>query len=198
MDIDTEYPKKGSVKITLGLEKSEEFCLYLRNPEWSRKTSVCVNGQSTAVNSGYIKLDNKWNDGDTIVLDLDMRARVICAPSDPKDVIIVDINWKYDYVTPRVVYESDDAKYHIALQRGPIVLARDARLGENVDTPVDILFDSEGTAELIPANSADFDTVEEYRVKQKDGSTFSVIDYSSAGKTWNEQSKYCCWFNTKK
>ena len=98
---------------------------------------------------------------------------------------------------PVVVEESPDAKFHIAIRRGPLVLARDARLGENVDEPVDIKYDRDGVVELEPISAVGFDTIVAYRVPQCHGDSFKVTDYSSAGKTWNADSKYACWLPTR-
>ena len=35
-------------------------------------------------------------------------------------------------------------------------------------------------------------------VIQQDGTSFPVVDYASAGKTWTEESKMCAWMKTEK
>ena len=195
---DTEYPTDGRVAIKLGLEKSEEFTVSLRIPEWSLANAVSVNGEKYDVTPGYTKLTRVWNDGDEIVLELDMRTRVIHAPRCEHDVLMTAKVWDLDIIYPTVFNESPDAKFHIALRRGPIILARDARLGEDVDAPVDIKYDRDGYVDVKESNTAKFDTVVEYKIPQVNGSEFTVVDYSSAGKTWREDSKYGCWLPTRK
>jgi DUF1680 family protein len=35
---ETDYPKSGNIKITVSVSEQEEFCLMLRNPQWSKTT----------------------------------------------------------------------------------------------------------------------------------------------------------------
>ncbi len=201
LDFSTDYPRDGKIGIAVSPEQEETFTVSLRIPAWSRKTFVTVNGEKTELetiaNAYYYGITRKWAKGDKIILELDMRARVIHPVPNPVDIIFTAIQWQYQYTVPRIVHESPEAKYHIAIERGPIVLARDARLDGTVDEAVDIAYDADGFVELAPSNKAKFDTVVEYAVPQNNGKTFTVIDYSSAGKTWREDSKYACWLPTK-
>ncbi len=196
LKINTLYPAEGRVEITLNLEKSEAFELNLRVPLWSEKTALSVCGEAVKVKKGYNTVAREWSNGDKIILDLDMRTKVILPPSNPSDVIHVDLGeeWK---VIPRTVTETPEAKLHIALRRGPLVLARDARLDGTVDEAVHIKYDKDGVVELSPSHSAKFPTLVEFKVPTTEGGEFTVIDYSSAGKTWREDSKYACWLPTE-
>ncbi len=194
---ETDYPVDGKVKMTLSLDESEAFSLLLRIPKWSRKTALRVNGEVFEVTQGYTELRRLWQNGDVIELSLEMVARVLDAPVDPRDVLVTKHVWKYDISLPIVVEASPDAGDHIAIERGPLVLARDARLKEDVDAPVCILFDENGIVELAPSGKADFYCQAEYSVPQRDGTSFTVIDYASAGKTFDESSRYGCWMPTK-
>ncbi len=197
LKLDTEYPAGGRVDITLGLDEAENFELALRIPAWSEHTELYINGESVDATSGYTRIERVWSDGDRISLSLDMRARVIHAPRFGRDIIFNNVVWREDYMPPVVVEEAPDAKFHIAIRRGPLVLARDARLGENVDEPVDIKYDRDGVVELEPITEVGFDTIVAYRVPQCHADSFKVTDYSSAGKTWNDESKYACWLPTR-
>lgn len=198
LKVNTLYPAKGRVEITLNLEKTETFDLTLRVPSWSEQTALSVCGETSDVNVGYNTISREWKNGDKIVLDLDMRTKVILPPSNPVDIIHVDLNHETMDVIPREVRETPEAKHHVALRRGPVILARDARLGENVDEAVRIKYDENGVVELKESNFAKFPTIVEFKVPTVDGGEFTVIDYSSAGKTWREDSKYGCWLPTKK
>ena len=198
LKVDTLYPAEGRIEITLDLEKKEAFDLTLRVPSWSEQTALSVCGETSDVNVGYNTISRGWKNGDKIVLNLDMRAKVILPPSNPTDVLHVDLNFETMDVIPKKVTATPEAKYHIALRRGPLVLARDARLGENVDEAVHIKHDENGVVELKQSDSAKFPTIVEFKVPTVDGGEFTVIDYSSAGKTWREDSKYGCWLPTKK
>jgi len=70
----TDYPRTGKVVIVIEPEKTKEFTLKLRIPNWSENTAVKLNG--TAIDStipgSYLALRRQWQKGDTIELDLDM------------------------------------------------------------------------------------------------------------------------------
>lgn len=173
---DTEYPLDGTISVKVNPEKPEKFSVNLRVPAWSKKTTLKINGKKVNVNTGYTQLCREWSKGDEIVLTLDMRVRIVDALDDADDC---------------------NAKYHKALVRGPIVLARDARLGEEVDGVVDFATKG-GYAVVKPSDKANFYRNLEFAVKQKDGSYIHVVDYMSAGKTWDRNSLMTAWMPTKK
>jgi len=136
---ETSYPVYGDVKITLKLEKSENFKLSFRNPAWSKSTKLSVNGEAVAVTEGKITIDREWNNEDVIELVLDMRTRAMSpTPYGSRILMTKPVVKKYFYVLPLYDVEDPMAKNHIALLRGPLVLAQDNRLGYNVDDAVEI------------------------------------------------------------
>lgn len=173
---DTEYPLDGKISIKVYPEKTENFSVSVRIPAWSKKTSLKVNGKSIKANTGYTEIVREWNTGDEITLELDMRVRIVDALADSDD---------------------KNAVYHKALVRGPVVLARDARLGEKIDSVVD--FATKGEYAVVkPSDTAEFPCNMEFAVKQKNGSYIHVVDYMSAGKTWDRASLTTAWMPTKK
>jgi len=103
---DTEYPADGKVKINILCEKKEAFTLKLRIPEWSRDTSVLLNGiQYDARNGIYLELLKEWGN-DVIEISFDMSA----------------------------YYLTQDG--FVSIKRGPIVMARDEAFGEDITIPV--------------------------------------------------------------
>lgn len=74
---ETDYPRDGRVRITLGLDAPAAFRISLRIPAWSGNTSVKVNGE--AVNDvapgAYLPLEREWRNGDSIEINLDMALR---------------------------------------------------------------------------------------------------------------------------
>jgi hypothetical protein len=114
---ETRYPWDGLVKMTIHPDTSAQFTIDVRIPGWARDQAVPgdlykfidhpneavtlkVNGQEVAVQleKGYASLDRKWNDGDTIELNLPMPVRRVAANESVK---------------------ADRGR--VALQRGPIV-----------------------------------------------------------------------------
>ena len=196
----TDYPANGKIVMTVGLHNEESFAISVRIPEWSSCHTLLVNGESVNVVKGYTVIERAWENGDVIELDLDMRTKAIKPIPNPRDILMTYIPYiqKTDvsggeYAVPRVVVESPYAKHHIALRRGPLVLARDARFGGDIEAGVQVLYDDEGVVAVKPSGTAGFDRIVELEVPLVNGGSFKVIDYSSAGKTWDEDSKCACW-----
>ena len=195
----TNYPVDGNVKITLNLDKNESFEVLVRNPLWSKTTKVKVNGKEYAVNEGYIPIVREWADGDVIELDIDMRTKALYPIPYGNQVILTKLVWGLDYVVP--VYDEEDpiAKNHIALRRGPIMLAQENRLGYSVDTPISIKVNADGYVDVtFPEKEiAPYEHILEVCVPLDDGTQMHVTDYASAGKRWNDESKMAVWMLTK-
>lgn len=76
---DTDYPVSNSVLITVKTSDAATTTLFLRIPEWSRQTTVEVNGDPVKqVEPGtYLPVDRQWRAGDTIALKFDFRVRAL-------------------------------------------------------------------------------------------------------------------------
>jgi hypothetical protein len=75
----THYPFQSSVNFIVNTAKAVTFPVYLRVPAWCLKATVSVNGKNILVDAtpdGYIKLSNKWKNGDRIILELPMHIQV--------------------------------------------------------------------------------------------------------------------------
>ncbi|MGX9901028.1 hypothetical protein ACW0JT_16365 [Arthrobacter sp. SA17] len=73
----TEYPRHGKMEIIVGAPGAVAFTLSVRIPSWSRPMAT-LNGQpleTTDVRDGYLSLARTWNDGDTLILDLNLAPR---------------------------------------------------------------------------------------------------------------------------
>ena len=196
---DTEYPVSGNVHITVELEKPETFCIDVRIPEWSRQTDLWVNGSRQQAETGYVHLNREWTNGDTIQIGLDMRTECIHPIPYGHQILMNKVVWKINYMVPTYDEEDPLAKHHIALRRGPIVLAQDNRLGYSVDTPVTVKEDAQGYAEVTLADEkkAPYRNILEAEVFLENGEKMRVTDYASAGKLWTEESKMAAWMLTK-
>ena len=96
------------------------------------------------------------------------------------DVILLDID-----MNPRVI---DSGADYFAVMYGPLVLARDARISK-VGEPVKM---KNLTAEIKKIDSGSINCRCLFDVKVGD-SSFKMMDYASAGKTWNEASAFEAW-----
>ena len=184
IDIQTEYPKNGEIKIKIEPEREEEFDILLRNPSWSKTTALSINGVDSSINDGYIHIRRLWNKNDIIELKLDMRTEAI---------------YPMTYGAQMLMNEPIPEQNHIALRRGPLILAQENRLGYNVDDPVSIIVNDEGyvDVEMPIKDIAPYKHIIEVRVPLINGNSMTVTDYASAGKLWTEESKMAAWMLTE-
>lgn len=189
----TEYPKSDKIKIKIGLDKNERFALFLRNPAWSKTTGVLLNGTELPVTDGYTVIDREFSDGDEIELLLDMRTVLIRPTPYGTQSIMTNVIWDENRVESEVDVEDPMAKRHLALRRGPLMLAQDERLGYSVADPISVLTDEENYASATVADSAPYPNIVTMSVELKDGERITLTDYASAGKLWNNGKKIAVW-----
>jgi DUF1680 family protein len=104
LTIATEYPRNGAIKIILDAEKPEAFGINIRIPAWSKSTTIKVNGENIDnTNAGsFATINRTWKRGDEISINFDLNPRLQKTGTNPT---------------------------YVALMRGPILFARDTRLG---------------------------------------------------------------------
>ncbi|HVU58645.1 MAG TPA: beta-L-arabinofuranosidase domain-containing protein [Puia sp.] len=175
----TDYPSGNTTSIRLDMARSEEFTISIRIPAWSSRAQLTVNGQPVKdLQPGTLAtIRRKWSAGDEITLKNDMRGRIITLGNSP--------SWK-------------------AIMRGPVVLARDQRLGgANVDDVITPVTDPDGYFPLEPVNDQNKDMWMVFkgtfqRDSENAGETtkepLQLCDYASAGKTYDEKSWFRVWF----
>ncbi len=175
----TDYPASGNITLKLTLPKTESFALRVRIPAWSAQSSLTVNGQAipNLISGEYATIERVWQTGDQINLSLDMRGRIV-RMGEPAS---------------------------IAILRGPLVLARDARSGEpDINESISPLVDKQGFIVLEPVSTpqkgmwlqvkAPF-SYESYKESEATLPTKSLVlcDYASAGNTYDVASHFRVW-----
>jgi DUF1680 family protein len=114
LEMSTNYPWDGAIKIKLSADTPVRSTLRLRIPGWCKSYTIKIGGQEIipSIDHGYACIDRVWQDGDSIELDLAMPVeRVVAHPSVTAD------------------------RGKIALQRGPLVYCiEDADNPAGVDT----------------------------------------------------------------
>ena len=195
ISMETVYPVAGKVRIIINLKNPESFDLMLRIPQWSKKAKLVINGVETRVDSGYAKLTRKWSDKDCVELELDMTTIAVRPVSYGHQVLMNKVVWGANYIIPTYDEEDPLAKHHLALQRGPVVLAQENRLGYSVDKPVSISVNADDTvdAEFPEQEIAPYRHLLELEIPLTNGEKMHVTDYASAGKLWTEESKMAAW-----
>ncbi len=174
----TDYPRSGIIEMAVDLQKPEDMEIDIRIPGWSKNTKLSVNG--IAVNDlqpgQYAKIKRTWKIGDKITLKLDMRGRLVETRTNTRS---------------------------IAILRGPIVLARDARFeGTGIAAVLKPVADKEGYMTLTPISNQTSDDIlmlfkadfipESYTENPKGPVSITLCDYASAGNG-HENSFYKVW-----
>jgi DUF1680 family protein len=105
VEVDTEYPWDGKVRVRVVSTPDEEWTLSLRVPAWA--TGATLTGVDRVEPGTYAQLRRSWKPGDEVELDLPMPVR-------------------FTYADPRI----DAVRDCVAIERGPIVYAVE---GSDVD-----------------------------------------------------------------
>lgn len=178
LEIETEYPKDGAISLTVATNEENPFTIALRIPGWSRRTVLAVNGQLQSATPGtYRELRRVWHSGDRIDLYLDMRTEILTPPEEP--------------------LPDENSRYHVALRRGPLILARDSRLPGDIRTPVHLKETEQGYADVRLTDAPDFPVNFSFAAKQTDGTDLPLVDYASAGRTFDADSLVSAWMPTR-
>lgn len=194
-EVQTAYPKSGKIDITLHLQKKHSFEIKFRIPQWADTVHMYLNGVPCQVTKGYTAITREWEDGDQVELVFEMPVRILRPVSYGHQVLMNKVVWGANYMVPTYDEEDPMAKHHFALQRGPLVLAQENRLGYSVDVPVNIREGEKGCAIVREpeVKQAPYENILELAVLLDNGEEMHVTDYASAGKGWNEESKMAAW-----
>ena len=171
----TTYPETSEIEITINPEKSEIFTLSLRIPEWSKQTSITVNGNPVdRIHSGsYFQINREWKKGDQVILNLDMNGRSIILNG------------------------------YQAILRGPVLLARDSRFNDGFVDETAVVQNKTNIVELLPsaekpehiwmAFTAPLVLGTDLEGDFRNPRQIHFCDFASAGNTWSPDSRYRIW-----
>ena len=106
LSMDTEYPWRGQITLTIDQANGAAWQLRLRKPGWCEDFAVRINGQpveAPRIEAGYLVFERAWQPGDVIALDLALEPFLVEAH-------------------PRV----DAVRDSLAIQSGPVVYCVEA------------------------------------------------------------------------
>lgn len=191
----TDYPVNGKISIVVDVAQKESFELLIRIPAWSKQNRLTVNREAWKSETGYVSIEREWASGDCVEIELDMRTEAIYPIPYGHQILMNKVIWGANYMIATYDEEDPIAKNHLALRRGPIILAQENRLGYSVDEPVDIQVEQDGYVLVtVPETEiAPYEHMLELEVPLTDGAKMHVTDYASAGKLWTEESKMAAW-----
>jgi uncharacterized protein len=80
LEVQTEYPWDGLVRVEVAETPGADWTLSLRVPEWAEGARIAVNGDDHSVAAGsYARVRRSWRPGDTVELSLPMEVRLVRA-----------------------------------------------------------------------------------------------------------------------
>jgi len=107
LQVETDYPADGTVRVRVTETDDQPWALTLRVPEWATAATLTDGQDEREVQPGTTTISRTWAVGDEVVLAIDMNPR-------------------YVYPDPRV----DALRGSVAVERGPLVYC-----AESVDQP---------------------------------------------------------------
>jgi DUF1680 family protein len=126
LEVETDYPWNGRVRVVVAAAPGGRWSLALRVPHWADDPSVRVNNEQlpAAVADGWLHIERDWKPGDELVLDLPLEPR-------------------FTRADPRV----DADRGLVAVERGPLVYCIEAvdHPGQRLD---DLVVDPHSQPEL--------------------------------------------------
>lgn len=81
---ETDYPFRGTVRITINPSAPVKFPLRLRIPAWASGTTISINGvaQPTPPAATFARVERTWQSGDVVELELPLAPRLLSGYKD--------------------------------------------------------------------------------------------------------------------
>lgn len=173
LEIESDYPRPGSIAIHVLPGAESRFTLGVRIPAWSRTAGLRVGDEPIAGAGGtYLYLDRMWKPGDVVRLSLDFAVRTAVEPG---------------------------GSGRLAVTRGPIVFAVDKRISARPAAGTGrVAVDSAGVVTALAVTDplpGGIRTAIDVPFVTGDGArrTLRLCDYASAGQTWAPDSAFRVW-----
>lgn len=214
IEIRGDFLMKGNTKVILTLEEPEKFSFLIRMPRWSSQTTIKVNGDRVRghVHDNWMTVNRLWREGDQIEISFKLNGRGEIFDTEKFDKMFHDIKF-YDQEWAKISFgrggsneeitrryehvkslSPDDALPHkpaVTFFYGPIALARDVRVTEgNIFAPVEFTSVEDVKIKSIRAPQGIWKAFE---LDFGQGQKIKFCDYSSAGNTWDNDSKFNTW-----
>lgn len=182
LQMETDYPTDGKIKLTIKTDRPTAFTLKVRNPAWSDAPS------------GYTTLHKEWKN-ETVELNFEMKLKAHFPEKWEKDTVYTKMKkgGGWHSASAEEVFHKEEEDHYIALTYGPLTLAADSRLGK----PADSIFDFEPCGTLCQdlEIAKGVPCLLKMKFTDKKGASFYLVDYSSAGRDW--ETTIAAWLPTK-
>ena len=79
---ENRFPQEAQTTLTLKMKKARRFALKVRQPKWTERLTITVNGTATiyTTTDGYAVVERKWQDGDVVTVGLPMHLSAETTP----------------------------------------------------------------------------------------------------------------------
>ncbi len=113
---ETQCPWDGKVVLTVTPQKTKQFDVKIRKPQWSETYTLSINGEPRTVSpsaDGYLTLNRKWKANDQIEIDWQMKT--VPTAADPR--VKADVGKRAVQRGPLVycLEQTDNPKYDNAM-----------------------------------------------------------------------------------
>jgi len=156
---ETQFPKDGSVGLTLDAGHAERFPLFLRAPAWTDRFTATVAGKTYQGKPGeFLKIEREWTPGEKVTIAMEMTVRLLPGGKSYPGLM--------------------------AIQRGPQVLALDASLNPGVALDTAALKISGKRVHLTAISDAlpsGWAGDQVYAVESQDGKRLLLAPFADAG-----------------
>ena len=212
--LEGDFLKEESVGLTFSSEHSERFRFYVRNPHWSAATTFFINGKKYEGKSSgnWTIIDRDWQDGDKLAINFNMKVWWETFNTDKFEATFHEIpfyekEWakfkfsgatdedkirKYGHVVSLPVEEALPHKSAVTFFYGPIALARDVRITDG-DIFAPVQFSEKSNLVKIRSVKPQKGIWETFELNLGQGQKINFCDFSSAGNTWDDNSKFNTW-----
>jgi DUF1680 family protein len=168
----TEYPRNGTVNITVTPDQEKEFALLLRKPDWCDNMTISIDGETmgTSEARGYMIVDKTW-------------------PASGSEVL-VEMEMKVQQIEAKINEEA-----RVAVKYGPLVLAIDSRYGTPImSTSIRAMENPELVN--IPISDDQFTPQVMFKTDGKINGQckqITLVDYASAGSIDHGVDEFRLW-----
>jgi len=214
IEIMGDFLETNKINVIFSLNEPEKFSLLIRTPRWSSQTKTKVNGhkQKGSASDNWITINRNWKNGDQVEISFEMDVRwEIFDPTKFKETFHdipfyenvwaklkfaggsnEELNHKYAHVKSLSPDEALPHRPAVTFFYGPIALSRDVRItGDNIFATVK--FSGRETSVKIRPIQAPVNIWKAFELNLGKGQKINFCDFSSAGNTWDDNSKFNTW-----
>jgi len=215
LKLEGNFLNKSAVKVTLSTTEPEQFSLLIRMPYWSEQTSVKINGvaEKGEISKNWIKLTRTWKNGDIIDISFNLIVTWIAFDTTKATTLFhkidfynnewakmkfidkgsnQDNNRKYIHVKSLSIDDALPQKQAVTFFYGPLALSRDVRLTEG-DIFAPVQFPVINHSVTIKPIEAPKGIWKAFELNLGNDQKIKFCDFSSAGNTWDFDSKFNTW-----